>query len=122
MQVKKEGILAWHRDSLGILVQRFCFVLLFFISVVMFNGCSNDPAERFQMCIWKSSVPLCISIILIVFKVSRSNLCDCLLLLGGVSEELEDPALGRLHALSNNASDRADCSGRKLSAHDRGNR
>ena len=114
VQVKKEGILAWHRDSLGILVQRFLFVLLFFISLVLFNGC-DDEEEGFQKCIWKSCVPLCITIVLIVFKVRYFCLLhDRFPILGGMSEEPEDLALVGLYALSHSASDSADCSTRKL--------
>lgn len=38
---KREGILAWHRDSFGTLFQRFILSLLIMTCVVIFVNCSN---------------------------------------------------------------------------------
>lgn len=62
--------MAWHRDSIGILIQRFFFTLLIFISVLVFNGCVDDSTQDdLQVCFRKTSIPLAVSIIIIFLKI-----------------------------------------------------
>ena len=35
--------MVWHRDSIGILIQRFFFSLIMMVSIVVFGGCVDDP-------------------------------------------------------------------------------
>lgn len=69
IQVKSEGFLAWHRDSIGLLIQRFCFCLLMLISVSIFVKCSDNTRTGSGSCIRPSLVPLVFPLICVIFKV-----------------------------------------------------
>lgn len=40
--VKKEGLMVWHRNSIGILIQRFFFALVIMLSTLTFKNCVGD--------------------------------------------------------------------------------
>jgi uncharacterized protein YqgC (DUF456 family) len=44
--VKHEGFLAWHRNSVGTLVQRLFFSLLALISLCLFTTCQEDHYNK----------------------------------------------------------------------------
>lgn len=41
--VKGEGVLTWHRDSLGILMQRLFICILILTCIVIFENCAVEP-------------------------------------------------------------------------------
>ena len=69
IQVKSEGFLAWHRDSIGLLVQRFCFSSLMVISMSIFISCADNTPLGSGSCIGKSLIPLVLPLICVLFKV-----------------------------------------------------
>jgi hypothetical protein len=69
MQHKNEGVLSWHRDSLGLLVQRFFFTILVFLGITIFEGCVNSSAINMQVCLHRSLWPLILTIVFIFLKV-----------------------------------------------------
>ena len=40
--VKQEGVLTWHRDSFGILLQRLILSVLVMAVLVIYRNCAND--------------------------------------------------------------------------------
>ena len=62
--------MVWHRNSIGVLIQRFFFTLILMTSIIVFQGCIDDPSTEFQTCIKKTSVPLIFVLIIVTFKVS----------------------------------------------------
>ena len=43
--VKQEGILTWHRDSFGELLQRFILCVLVLVAIVIFENCAIDKGH-----------------------------------------------------------------------------
>mmetsp|Transcript_41737 Transcript_41737/g.54968 ORF Transcript_41737/g.54968 Transcript_41737/m.54968 type:complete len:146 (-) Transcript_41737:1584-2021(-) len=39
LKIKEEGLMVWHRDSLGVLIQRLFFSVIILLSMLTFNGC-----------------------------------------------------------------------------------
>lgn len=68
--VKQKGLLTWHRDSLGILVQRFCFCLLVVIGIALFETCTVDGDRDVGSCISASLIPLAVPLLCAVCKVA----------------------------------------------------
>ena len=62
--------MCWHRDSIGILIQRLLFTILILTSLVIFSRCDLD--HELQECLKVTSIPLAISIVVLVLKVSLS--------------------------------------------------
>lgn len=69
IQVKSEGFLVWHRDSIGLLLQRFCFCSLMVISMAIFTRCADTTTLGSGTCIGKSLIPLVFPLICVLFKV-----------------------------------------------------
>jgi hypothetical protein len=70
--VKHEGFLAWHRNSVGLLLQRMVFTTLTFISFLTFSVCNStlQTGPGMQHCIISSLIPLILSLTCILLKVS----------------------------------------------------
>jgi len=60
--------MVWHRDSIGILVQRFFFSLIMMVSIVVLGGCADDP--DLTNCIERTAVPLIFILVIVTLKVS----------------------------------------------------
>ena len=67
LQVKREGLMVWHRDSIGVLIQRFFFSIIIMSSILTFNGCYQDDAKQ---CIIKTGAPLIIVLLFVFIKVA----------------------------------------------------
>ena len=68
--VKREGLMAWHRDSIGVLVQRFFFSLIIMSSILTLRGCLNaDNSNQLKHCMVHSGVPLIVVLVIVFFKV-----------------------------------------------------
>lgn len=65
---KSEGVLVWHRDSLGDLIQRWFMCLLLIIAFGVFDHCGRS--DVFTACVGKSLIPLFFPILCITCKVS----------------------------------------------------
>jgi hypothetical protein len=68
IQVKSEGFLAWHRDSIGLLLQRFLFCFLMLLSVIIFENCEDTNSVPGN-CIGVSLIPLIFPLICGALKV-----------------------------------------------------
>lgn len=60
--------MVWHRDSIGMLIQRFFFSLIIMSSMLTFCGCYNDGDTK--ECIIKTGVPLIFVLVFVTIKVS----------------------------------------------------
>lgn len=63
--------MTWHINSLGTLVQRWCFTIIMMISTLIFGSCVDNTGTELQECIKKTSVPLIIVLVIVFLKVSR---------------------------------------------------
>ena len=69
--MKKEGIMVWHRNSIGILCQRFFFTLILFASILTFMGCiDTNSSDELKKCIEHTCIPLIFVLIIVTLKVS----------------------------------------------------
>ena len=67
---KKEGIMVWHRDSFGLLVQRFFFTLLIMSSILTFIECiDTDKSEELKSCFIHTGIPLIFVLVFVAIKV-----------------------------------------------------
>jgi len=66
--VKKEGLPAWHRDSMGILLERWFISLFLIISVLMLVSCENTDSST-GLCIGRSLIPLAFPLLCASCKV-----------------------------------------------------
>ena len=62
--------MSWHRDSVGILLQRLVFSTLVMASILIYDNC-EDHHEHLEECLVKTSIPLLTSIVIIFLKVSE---------------------------------------------------
>ena len=67
LAVKSEGVLAWHRDSIGELIQRFILCCLIMICMLIYEGCSHEGMDGH--CIGTSLIPLSVPFCCILCKV-----------------------------------------------------
>ena len=66
--------MVWHRNSIGILCQRFFFSLLIFTSILTFMGCVDTASgEELQICIEHTCIPMIFVLIVVTLKVSSSR-------------------------------------------------
>lgn len=72
MQHKKEGLMVWHRNSIGNLIQRLFFSLIMMSSILTFKNCIDDVqvAEDLKQCLIDSGIPLIIVLFIVTLKVS----------------------------------------------------
>ena len=64
-------MMVWHRNSIGILVQRFFFTLLLFASVLTFMGCvDSESSEDLKICLERTCIPMIFVLIIVSLKVS----------------------------------------------------
>jgi hypothetical protein len=67
--VKQEGVLTWHRDSFGILLQRFVISVLMMAVLVIYRNCANNSLIPDGTCISRSLIPLTIPFTCVLCKV-----------------------------------------------------
>ena len=80
VQVKREGLMVWHRNSIGILVQRLLFTIFFLISVCVFWANMGDEDVELGETILKTSIPLTCVVLVVCLKVSSRLINNCLAL------------------------------------------
>jgi len=68
LAIKGEGVLCWHRDSLGELLQRFILCILILACIIIFENCIDNHAENGQ-CIGRSLIPLTLPFCCVLCKV-----------------------------------------------------
>ena len=64
--------MVWHRNSIGILVQRYFFSLIIMSSVIVFEDCAGQG--DLKHCIIRTSVPLILVLVIVALKVSIAQL------------------------------------------------
>ena len=63
--------MVWHRNSIGILFQRFFFALLLFSSILTFMGCvDSGSSEELKKCLEHTCIPMIFVLIIVFLKVS----------------------------------------------------
>ena len=63
--------MVWHRNSIGILSQRFFFCLLIMISIVTFYDCIDaENSDDFKDCVVNTGIPLIFVLFFVTLKVS----------------------------------------------------
>ena len=64
--------MAWHRDSFGILLQRFLFALILMSSVLTFRNCVETASQGEEMkdCVVHTCIPFVFIIFIVTLKVS----------------------------------------------------
>ena len=62
--------MAWHRDSLGLLVQRFFFSIIIMSSLVTFKRCSDThSSDGLKECFYSTGTPLIVVLVFVTLKV-----------------------------------------------------
>lgn len=62
--------MAWHRDSFGMLIQRFFFTLIIMISILIFKGCiDTENSDELKECMIDTGIPLIIVLVIVFCKV-----------------------------------------------------
>ena len=69
IMVKREGFLVWHRDSIGLLAQRWVIGLLLMIAISVLDGCSANTNKNTEECVKEGLIPLAIPLVCIAVKV-----------------------------------------------------
>lgn len=74
--------MVWHRNSIGILLQRFLFSFIIMASILTFKGCISDvkSANELKECLVHTGIPLIFVLIIVLLKVSRPGLLDFIFL------------------------------------------
>ena len=69
--IKKEGLMVWHRNSLGVLLQRFFFTLIIMSSVLTFTNCIDTPEDAIELrqCFVHTGIPLVFVVVFVFMKV-----------------------------------------------------
>ena len=63
--------MVWHRNSLGILFQRFFFCLILMISIVIFLDCiDTHDSDDFRDCVVSTGIPMIFVLVFVTLKVS----------------------------------------------------
>lgn len=60
--------MVWHRDSMGVLIQRFFFSLIIMSSMWTFIKCADDTDHR-KECLVKTEIPLIFILVIVTIKV-----------------------------------------------------
>ena len=64
--------MVWHRNSVGILAQRFFFTLIIFSSILTFMGCVDAASsDELKVCMEHTCIPLIFVLIIVSIKVSH---------------------------------------------------
>lgn len=68
--------MVWHRNSIGILLQRFLFAFIIMASILTFKGCISDvtSAKDLKECLVHTGIPLIFVLVIVFLKVSRPSL------------------------------------------------
>ena len=67
-------MMVWHRNSIGILSQRFFFTLLVFSSILVFMGCVDTASsDDLKTCIENTCIPMFFVLFIVTLKVSFSR-------------------------------------------------
>lgn len=62
--------MSWHRDSFGILLQRFFFALLIMSSILTLKNCINtDKSAVMKECFVHTGIPLIFVLVIVAIKV-----------------------------------------------------
>lgn len=66
--VKGDGFMIWHLDSIFALFQRFCFSILVFTSIMIYEVC-DDRGNQTGYCVEHSLIPMMIPLVCVTFKI-----------------------------------------------------
>ena len=77
--------MVWHRNSIGVLFQRFFFTLLMFSSIMVLSNCADgvETSDDLRECLVHTGIPLVFVLFVVSLKVSiffSVILGDCRLL------------------------------------------
>ena len=68
--IKKEGLMVWHRNSLGVLLQRFLFALIIMSSILTFMNCIDTTDNKeLNQCFVHTGIPLVFVLVFVFIKV-----------------------------------------------------
>ena len=64
--------MVWHRNSIGVLFQRFFFTLLMFSSIMVLSNCADDvdTSDDLRECLVHTAIPLVFVLFVVSLKVS----------------------------------------------------
>lgn len=68
VKAKGDGFMIWHLDSVGILLQRFCFSILVFTCIIIFEVCDSDNNDT-AACVSHSLIPMLVPLTCVTCKV-----------------------------------------------------
>ena len=68
--------MVWHRNSIGVLVQRFFFAVILLASILTFKNCISglETASELTECLIKTEIPLTFCLIFVCLKVRTAGL------------------------------------------------
>ena len=66
--------MVWHRNSIGVLFQRFFFTLLMFSSIMVLSNCGDsvETSDDLRECLVHTGIPLVFVLFIVALKVSLS--------------------------------------------------
>ena len=66
--------MVWHRNSIGVLFQRFFFTLLMFSSIMVLSNCGDgvQTSDDLRECLVHTGIPLVFVLFIVMLKVSLS--------------------------------------------------
>ena len=64
--------MVWHRNSIGVLFQRFFFTLLMFSSIMVLSNCADgvETSDDLRECLVHTGIPLVFVLFIVSLKVS----------------------------------------------------
>ena len=64
--------MVWHRNSIGVLFQRFFFTLLMFSSIIVLSNCADgvETSDDLRECLVHTGIPLVFVLFVVSLKVS----------------------------------------------------
>ena len=64
--------MVWHRNSIGVLFQRFFFTLLMFSSIIVLSNCADgvETSDDLRECLVHTGIPLVFVLFIVSLKVS----------------------------------------------------
>ena len=64
--------MVWHRNSIGVLFQRFFFTLLMFSSIMVLSNCADgvETSDDLRECLVHTGIPLVFVLFVVSLKVS----------------------------------------------------
>ena len=64
--------MVWHRNSIGVLFQRFFFTLLMFSSIMVLSNCAEgvETSDDLRECLVHTGIPLVFVLFIVSLKVS----------------------------------------------------